>query len=147
MTVTRFEDLEIWQKARKIVNLIYTLTGNTRFSKDYSLKDQMRRCAVSLMANIAEGFSRRTDREFCQFLFIGKSSAADLQSHVYVALDQGYLTQPEFDKIYSELDQESRMLSNLIKHLSSTRVKPRAKSNSREVRTDSEYATNRLNRT
>ena len=117
MTVNRFEDLEVWQKARTIVNLIYRFTGDDKFSKDYSLKDQMRRAAVSLMANIAEGFSRRTDKEFGQFLFIAKSSAAELQSHAYVALDQGYLTKGNFEQVYNEIDHESRMLSRLITHL------------------------------
>ena len=69
------------------------------------------------MANIAEGFSRRSNREFCQFLFIAKSSAAELQSHAYVALDQGYVGQSDFEKLYDALDHTSRMISNLIKYL------------------------------
>lgn len=120
MKVTRFEDLDVWQKAREIVNLVYNTTGNSRFAKDYSLKDQMRRAAVSLMANIAEGFSRKSDKEFGQFLFIAKSSAAELQSHAYVALDQKFISEPEFKLLYAEIDHECRMISNLIKHLSRT---------------------------
>ena len=70
------------------------------------------------MANIAEGFSRKGDKEFGQFLFVAKSSAAELQSHAYVALDQGYIGEPELKKLYDGLDHISRMTSNFIKHLS-----------------------------
>ena len=73
-----------------------------------------------LMANIAEGFSRKSDKEFGQFLFIAKSSVADLQSHAYVALDQKFISEPEFKLLYAVIDHECRMVSNLIKHLSRT---------------------------
>ena len=76
----------------------------------------MRRASVSVMANIAEGFSRKSDKEFSQFLFIAKSSAAELQSHA-VALDQGYISELDFRKLHEGIDYSSRMLSNLIKHL------------------------------
>ena len=72
------------------------------------------------MANIAEGFSRRGNKEFLQFLFIAKSSAAELQSHLYVALDQGYLSKSEFDELYEESDKVQRQISNFIKYLNST---------------------------
>ncbi len=98
--------------------MTYELTRNSKFSKDYGLRDQMRRASVSIMANIAEGFSRKGDKEFGQFLFVAKSSAAELQSHAYVALDQGYIGEPEFRKLYEGLDHISRMTSNFIKHLS-----------------------------
>ncbi len=79
----------------------------------------MRRAGVLIMANVAEGFFRKGDKEFGQFLFVAKSSAAELQSHVYVvALDQGYIGEPEFRKLYDDLDHISRMTSNFIKHLS-----------------------------
>ena len=119
MTIDRFEDLEAWQKAREFVRLVYRHTVNPRFTRDYGLRDQMRRAAVSIMANIAEGFSGRSNTEFCQFLFIAKSSAAELQSHAYVALDQAYIERSDFEKIYDDLDHISRMISNLIKYLSS----------------------------
>ena len=117
MKVTRFEDLEVWQQARDLTRQVYRLTANGSFSRDYGLKDQMRRASVSTMANIAEGFSRRGDKEFCQFLFVAKSSAAELQSHAYVALDQTYITEADFKTLSQSLDHVSRMLSNLIKHL------------------------------
>ncbi len=117
MKITRFEDLDCWQQAREVTRMTYELTRNSKFSKDYGLKDQMRRASVSIMANVAEGFSRKGDKEFGQFLFVAKSSAAELQSHVYVALDQGYIGEAEFRKLYDSLDHISRMTSNLIKHL------------------------------
>jgi four helix bundle protein len=117
MTINRFEDLEAWQKARELARVVYQSTKDGQISRDYGLRDQMRRAAVSIMANIAEGFSRKSNREFCQFLFIAKSSAAELQSHAYVALDQAYIEKSDFEKLYDGLDHTSRMISNLIKYL------------------------------
>jgi four helix bundle protein len=117
MKISRFEDLDCWQQARELTQSIYRLTANGTFARDYSLIDQMRRASVSIMANIAEGFSRKGDKEFAQFLFVAKSSAAELQSHAYVALDQGYMEALDFQELYDQLDHTSRMLSNLIKHL------------------------------
>ncbi len=117
MRVNRFEDLDCWQHARQLTRSIYRLTANGTFARDYSLIDQMRRASVSIMANIAEGFARKGSREFTQFLFVAKASAAELQSHAYVALDQGYMEAPDFQVLYDQLDHTSRMLSNLIKHL------------------------------
>jgi four helix bundle protein len=122
MKVNRFEELEAWRKARELARSVYQLTEDGRFSRDYGLRDQMRRAGVSIMANIAEGFSRKSDKEFGQFLFIAKSSAAELQSHAYVALDQGYMGKSDFEKLYDGLDHTSRMISNLIKYLSSRRT-------------------------
>ena len=118
MKVSRFEDLDVWQHARELARAIYRFTATNTFSRDYGLRDQMRRASVSIMANIAEGFSRKGDREFTQFLFVAKSSAAELQSHAYVALDQQYINEPEFKSVYDMAEQESKMLSNFIKYLS-----------------------------
>ncbi len=117
MTISRFEDLDVWQHAIELTRSIYRLTANGKFTKDYGLKDQMRRASVSIMANIAEGFARKGDKEFGQFLFVAKSSAAELQSHAYVALDQQYISRPEFKSVYDMAEQESKMLSNFIKYL------------------------------
>ena len=120
MKITRFEDLECWQEARNIVNGVYRLCRLTGLKSDFSLVDQIKRAAISLMANIAEGFSRKGNREFAQFLFIAKASAAELQSHLYVALDQKYIDENEFKGLYEELDKVQRKISNLIKYLRST---------------------------
>lgn len=120
MKVDRFEDLECWQEAREIVNRVYRVCCVEAFNRDYSLIDQIRKTSVSAMANIAEGFSRRGNKEFIQFLFIAKSSAAELQSHLYVALDREYITRQQFEELYSEIDKNQRQLSNFIRYLKST---------------------------
>lgn len=118
--IERFEDIKAWQEARNLVKEVYRVCSVKEFKNDYSLVDQIRRAAVSIMANIAEGFSRQTNKEFIQFLFIAKSSATEAQSHLYVALDQGYLNQKEFNDLYKSLDKIQRQLSNLIKYLKTT---------------------------
>ncbi len=120
MKIEKFEDIEAWKEARNIVNRVYRVCRVIELKKDYSLSDQIKRAAVSIMANIAEGFSRRGNKEFIQFLFIAKSSAAELQSHLYVALDQGYIGNIEFKEIYEQADKIQRQISNFIKYLQST---------------------------
>ena len=120
MKITRFEDLECWQDARDIVYRVYRVCSVHTFKKDYSLIDQIKRSAISIMANIAEGFSRKGNREFVQFLFISKASAAELQSHLYIALDQGYIEKQKFQELYDEVDKVQRKVSNFIKYLNST---------------------------
>ena len=120
MKITRFEDLECWQEARKIVNRVYSVSSDGQFKTDYRLVNQVRGAATSIMANIAEGFSRRGNREFIQFLFISKASAAELQSHLYVSLDQAYIDKAEFEELYEKADKVQRQLSSFIKYLDST---------------------------
>ncbi len=93
-----FEELEIWKKARELVNFVYRVTKNKEFIKDYSLIDQIRRASVSVMSNIAEGFERGSNTEFLQYLFIAKGSAGEVRTQLYIALDQGYVSQEEFEK-------------------------------------------------
>ncbi len=119
MKITRFEDLECWQQARNIVNRVYSVCSVSGFKKEYGLTDQVKRAATSIMANIAEGFSRKGNKEFVQFLFIAKSSAAELQSHLYIAFDQEYISKSQFDELYGEVDKVSRQISNFIKYLNS----------------------------
>ena len=99
MTITRFEDLKVWQRARQLTKLVYRLTNGDRFNDDLRLRNQMRDSSVSTMSNIAEGFTRNSDKEFRQFLFVAKSSAAELQSQTYVALDQSYIRAGDFDTL------------------------------------------------
>ena len=89
--IEKFEDIEAWKMARKLVKEIYFVCKVESYNKDYNLIDQTRRTAISIMANIAEGFARRTNKEFTNFLGIAHASAAELQSHLYVALDQDYI--------------------------------------------------------
>jgi four helix bundle protein len=126
MKITRFEDIEAWQEARQLVNLVYeAINGNQNFQKDFRLVNQMQGASVSTMSNIAEGFSRRTNKEFIQFLFISKSSASEIQSQLYVALDQSYIDHEAFEKIYAQAEKISKMISGFIKYLRSQLNKPK----------------------
>ena len=118
MKLTRFEDLDCWKESRILVNMVYgAIRSNQSFQNDYRLKDQSIGAAISVMGNIPEGFVRRSNREFIQFLFISVSSAAELQSHMYAALDQHYVTRDIFDGIYQQADKTSKMISGLITYL------------------------------
>jgi four helix bundle protein len=86
--IERFEDIQAWQKARELNKTIYEITKNSHFSKDFSLKDQIRRASVSTMANIAEGFGRRSNKEFANFLNMAHGSAAEVQCHLYCGIRQ-----------------------------------------------------------
>lgn len=99
-TVTQFQDLRVWQSARELVNQIYAQTNKTPFAKDFALRDQIRRAAISVISNIAEGFDAGYDGEFVRFLSYSFRSTAEVQSQLYIALDQGYITQAEFDSIF-----------------------------------------------
>jgi four helix bundle protein len=120
MKIERFEDIEAWKEARNIVNSVYSVCRVNGFKRDFSLIDQVKRAAISIMANIAEGFSRKGNKEFVQFLFIAKASAAELQSHLYVALDQGYVKKEQFDALYDDIEKVQRKISNFIKYLNTT---------------------------
>ena len=118
--VERFEELEVWQAARDVVKAIYHVSAIGTFSRDYGLRDQICRAAVSVPSNIAEGFSRHSNEEFIQYLFIAKGSAAEVQSQLYIALDQGYISQEAFDSTYRALDVVAKQLSSFITYLKGT---------------------------
>ena len=113
----RFEDIVAWQKARVLVAEGYKTSNDGKFAKDFGLKDQFRRAAVSVMSNIAEGFARRTNKEFTRFLFISHGSVAEVQSLLYVALDQNYINDTLFKTLYEACDEISKMISGLISYL------------------------------
>jgi four helix bundle protein len=118
MKITKFEDLKCWQEARILVNVVYeAIRNSSQFQKDFKLVGQITDASVSSMSNIAEGFSRRSNKEFIQFLFVSKSSATEVQSEAYVALDQKYISQNEFQKIYNQAEKVSKMDSGLITYL------------------------------
>lgn len=116
-TFQRFEDIQAWQKAKSLTIEIYRITCEDKFSKDYGLKDQIRRASVSIMANIAEGFGRKTNKDFAHFLVQAHGSAAEVQSHLHIALGLNYINQETFSNLYNELDHISRMIMSLCKHL------------------------------
>ena len=122
-TIRRFEDIESWQKARELVKAIYTATRNGDFSKDFGLRDQIQRAAVSIMSNISEGYERDGKREFIQFLSIAKASAGEVKSQLYVALDNDYLSEAEFSKLSELADGTARLIGGLIKYLKSSNIK------------------------
>jgi four helix bundle protein len=124
MKLTHFEDLECWQEARELTRLVYKATKHPRFSRDLRLAGQIQAAATSSMANIAEGFIRRSDKEFIQFLFIAMASTAEVQSHLYVALDQGYFDQDAFQEIYDQANKTGMIISGLIKYLRTKPTKP-----------------------
>ncbi len=117
MKITRFEDLDCWQEARLLVRKVYDATENKKFSRDLRLAGQVQSAATSSMANIAGGFIRRSDKEFVQFLFIAMSSAVEVQSHLYVAADLGYIDKEQFDEIYEQAKKTAMMISSLLKYL------------------------------
>src|SRR5947209_11372727 len=117
MAVKVFEDLEVWKEARRLTQRIYQLTKNENFLKDFPLRDQIRRAAISIMSNIAEGFERGGNQEFVQFLYIAKSSCGEARSQLYVALDQKYLEQNKVASLLIILKRLSVMIKHLIDHL------------------------------
>lgn len=118
MTIERFEDIKAWQEARVLAKMIYDAVKSDKgFSNDYKFREQIQGATVSIMSNVAEGFSRRTAKEFIQFLFIAKGSAAEVQSQLYVALDQGYISQQKFEELYSKSDKVARLTSGFIRYL------------------------------
>jgi four helix bundle protein len=117
----KFEDIQAWQRARKITDNIYQVTRTNKFNKDFPLRDQIRRASISIMSNISEGFSRETDKEFIRFLTISKASASEVQSQLYIALDQNYIEKKVFEELYEMLDHCSRQIANLIFYLKGTR--------------------------
>ena len=116
-TFKRFEDIQAWQKARQVTKIIYEITSNKSFAKDFGLCGQIQRASVSIMANIAEGFGRHSDKEFANFLNIAHGSTAETQSHLYIALDLQLIDQAIFKKLYDLLDEISRMTLSLTNHL------------------------------
>ena len=115
-----FEEINAWQNARVLVKDIYAMTRCGDFSKDYGLRDQIQRAAVSICSNIAEGFERRGNKEFINFLWIAKGSSAEVCSQLYNARDLGYITEEKFKNMYDSAKQIGGMLFNLITVLSSS---------------------------
>ena len=109
-----FEDLLIWQEGMKLCDEIYTVL---RKCKDFSLRDQMQRSAVSIPSNIAEGFERNTDKEFIHFLYIAKASAGEVRSQLYLALDLNYIEKNEFEELFNDVSDISKLISGFIKYL------------------------------
>jgi four helix bundle protein len=122
-TITRFEDLETWRMAREICKVVYKLTMLDLFSKDFSLKDQVRRSSGSIMDNIAEGFERDGRKEFRQFLSIAKASCGETRSQLYRAFDQKYISKQQFDLLCEMLITESKKIGAFMNYLQQSEFK------------------------
>ena len=116
-TIQRFEELDVWQNARTLTNRIYAHTQEEPFSNDFGLRDQIQRASVSIMSNIAEGFESRTQSVFVDYLGHARGSAGEVRAQLYVAHDQDYLSETEFDETYDRADKVSRQLFKLIRYL------------------------------
>jgi len=115
--VESFEDLVVWQKGIALAKQIYLLTGSGPLNRDFGLRDQLQRAAVSVPTNIAEGFERSSRREYVRFLYIAKGSAGELRSLLRVAKEIGYLDEASYEQLRSAAIEISRFLANLIKSL------------------------------
>jgi len=122
-SIQKFEDIEAWQKARELTNAVYFCSGKGAFAKDFGLRDQIRRAAVSIMSNIAEGFERGGSAEFSQFLAIAKGSAGEVEAQLYVAFDQGYINQEQFDSIRSTASSTKKLIAGLMNYLKRSNLK------------------------
>ncbi|HAF22273.1 MAG TPA: four helix bundle protein [Blastocatellia bacterium] len=116
-TFKRFEDIQAWQKARRLTSRIYNVTASERFAQDFGLRNQIQRASVSVMANIAEGFGRHSDKDFANFLSMAHASVSEVQSHLYVALDLSYVQKHVFEELYGLLDEIGRLTFRLAVHL------------------------------
>lgn len=119
-TVKQFEDLDVWQRARKLANLIYDASDSGAFARDFALRNQMRRASVSIMSNVAEGFESRTLALFIEFLGRAKASAGELRAQLYVAFDREYITREEFEEACDLCRTCSKQIARLIQYLQST---------------------------
>ena len=124
-TIHRFEEIEAWQTARALTKLVYELTAKSTFTNDSSLQDQMRRAAVSIMSNIAEGFESRTRGLFTELLGRAKGSAGELRAQLYVAHDAGYLTLAQIQSLQDQCEKCSSQISRLMSYLKSNAAAPK----------------------
>lgn len=134
--ITRFEEIEAWKTARQLTTLIYKLSEQDVFVKDFGLKDQIRRASVSIMSNIAEGFESRTATQFINFLGHAKGSAGEVRSQLYVALDLKYISQEQFADAYEFADKSSRQISRFIDYLTTHPRERRLGEDSAEYKAD-----------
>ena len=116
-TIKRFEDIRGWQSARELTNFAYKMTSEGNFARDFGLRDQIRRAASSVMSNIAEGFDAGSDADFIRFLGYARRSASEVQSQLYTALDQQYISQDIFNTTYQKAEATKKQINALIGYL------------------------------
>jgi four helix bundle protein len=115
--ITGFEDIQAWQQARRLVREVYAVCAEGRLKNDLGLKNQMSRSAVSSMSNIAEGFARRSDKDFARFLDMARGSIVEVQSLLYVALDIGYITSSDFQRLYDMAHETASLIGGFTSYL------------------------------
>ncbi len=113
----RFEDIDAWKEARELTKSVYQTISTGEFARDFGLRDQIRRAAVSVMSNIAEGFERGGDKEFLQFLSLAKGSCGEVRAQLYVALDQTYINDAQFQELVEKTVRINRLIAGLMKYL------------------------------
>ena len=117
MRIEKFEEIEAWKEARNLNRIIYQISKRDPFKTDFGLTSQVQRASISVMANIAEGFDRQSNKEFIQYLYIASSSASEIQSHLYVALDLAYITEEEFKNLYEQTNKIKKLINGFIAYL------------------------------
>lgn len=123
--IEKFEDILAWQKARELTQFVYRASRKGEFAKDFALRDQIRRAVISITSNIAEVFERGGTREFVQFLGHAKGSCGEVRSQLYIALDEAYLSQPDWEELHNRCLEISRLLDGFAKYLRQTEIKGR----------------------
>ena len=123
LSISRFTDIKGWQSARELVRAVYSITSEGTFARDFALRDQIRRAAVSGMSNIAEGFDRGSDPDFARFLDMARASITEVKSLLFVALDQGYVTQETFDLLMQHGDKTQALIAAFTTYLRNPRVR------------------------
>jgi four helix bundle protein len=119
--INRFEDLRAWQSARALVRMVCEDSGQADFGRDFGLKDQIRRAAVLIMSNIAEGFNAGSDAEFIRFLGFSRRSNSEVQSQAYIALDLQYISRDHFQSLYEKANLTERRINTQIAYLANSR--------------------------
>lgn len=117
MKIERFEDVRAWQQARELTNLVYDLTEQSNFARDFRLRDQIRGAAGSIMHNIAEGFDDGSDAEFIHFLKYSRRSASEVQSEIYLALDRKYVSEKDFQRVYDMATTTKKSINAFVAYL------------------------------
>ena len=113
-SITRFEEVDAWKSARALTILVYAMSNQSGFSRDFGLRDQIRSASVSVMSNIAEGFESRTDVQFLNFLGMAKASAGEVRAQLYVVLDQKHISDEQFNEIFAVAEKRSRQISRFM---------------------------------
>lgn len=117
MRIERFEDIDAWKEARNLNKMVYQISTRDPFKRDFALTSQIQRASISVMANVAEGFDRQSNKEFIHYLHIASSSASEIQSHLYAALDLAYIRKEEFRNLYEQAKKVKKLINGFIAYL------------------------------